>query len=213
MQFWKLLAAARIACGLISGCPDPPASPLQPRLAGRVPVTSPRTSTARSSWSCARTGAAVTAQATTAAISAAPRTPPAGLANWIPRLPMCPRPSPALSAAPSPLLRAAIVSGRLTEPAPMPIGSEFLAKAGRHVNGPQANPPGPAAASSPGCPVSALIRHFVSLKSPGILPTKQRLPFATTPLFQESLGHVPDSQGDISGCRSRYPVPAGHQGG
>jgi len=66
----------------------------------------------------------------------------------------------------------------------MPIGSEFLAKAGRHVNGPQANPPGPAAASSPGWPVSALIRHFVSLKSPEILPTKQRLPFATTPPFR-----------------------------
>jgi len=42
----------------------------------------------------------------------------------------------------------------------------------------------------PGCGILARLarvrpdRHFVSLKSPGILPTKQRLPFATTPLFR-----------------------------
>jgi UTP--glucose-1-phosphate uridylyltransferase len=79
-------------------------------------------------------------------------------------------------------LRAAIVSGRLTDPARLPIGREFLAKAGRQINGPQANPPGPATPSSPAGPRVHPDRHFVSLKSPEILPTKQRLPFATPAL-------------------------------
>src|SRR5262249_39402413 len=199
----------RIAAGVISGWPDAPASRLQGRAEGTLPVISPRTRTARSSWVCAPASAGSIPQHTAmAAIRTAPK-PIARPPRPTPVLSICP-PRPPLSPLPPPPPRG-------PRPARAPPASwgpgggfrpltpagrarhwgQFLAKAG-----PQINPHGEIHRSD--------LRHsrelqepaapdFVSLKSGGIFPTKHRLPSAEAP-FEEFLDHVPDSQGDFPGC-------------